>query len=438
MYRLYLALRYLLSRPINLLGVLGVSVSVWALIVVVSIFSGFLVEVQNHVRAVTSDLTVLGCRRLAEVEEVLAADPNVEAYAPRYAWFGLLHTLGKTRGAAPRVDSLEQPGADSPLISLIGIDPAAEGEVTEFGAWLRAAETGRVTDPAAPFGGGALPGIVVGERRLRADAASKGLPVTVHSGRETPDDARQPLEMFDAQFEITGTYATRHTAFDAQTCFVDIDALRQLMGVEPGDDVVTQVVLRCVDPDARDETAARLERTLNAARPPHAPMLRVFAWHQLEAHFLSAVEHQRALMKLVLIVILVVAAFLMYATLSMMVTEKTHDIGILTAMGATPWGVLRVFAGCGVAITLCGTVIGVIAGCISSIYLDAFNRWLRASFGLDLFPARIYNLERVPYDLDPVWIGQVVLMAMAVGLLVSALPAWRAARHDPLHSLRHE
>ena len=143
-------------------------------------------------------------------------------------------------------------------------------------------------------------------------------------------------------------------------------------------------------------------------------------------------------MKLVLFVIMVVAAFLMFATLSMMVTEKVHDIGILTAMGATRFGVLQVFMSCGLAIAVAGTVLGILLGCLSAVYLDDFNQWLRASFGIDLFPTTVYNLRRVPYHLDPLWIAQVAAMALGVGVVVSGVPAWRASRHDPVTSLRNE
>ncbi len=90
------------------------------------------------------------------------------------------------------------------------------------------------------------------------------------------------------------------------------------------------------------------------------------------------------------------------------------------------------------AITLAGVILGVIAGCLSSIYLDAFNTWLSGQFGIDLFPSGVYNLTRVPYDLDPIWIAQVCAMALGAGLVVSGLPAVRAARHSPLRSLRNE
>jgi lipoprotein-releasing system permease protein len=138
----------------------------------------------------------------------------------------------------------------------------------------------------------------------------------------------------------------------------------------------------------------------------------------------------------VLIVIMVVAAFLMLATLSMMVTEKVADIGILTALGGTPGGVTQVFLACGLSITVVGVALGLSVGSITAIYLEEIRQAVLWLTDVDLFPMRVYNLDRVPCRIDPLWLLQVTAMAMGTGLLVSALPAFRAARHDPLISLR--
>jgi lipoprotein-releasing system permease protein len=141
-------------------------------------------------------------------------------------------------------------------------------------------------------------------------------------------------------------------------------------------------------------------------------------------------------MQLVLFVIMVVAAFLMLATLSMMVTEKVSDIGILTAMGGTPRGVASVFLACGIVITLAGVAAGLALGTVTGIYLEEVRQALRWATGIDLFPIDVYNLDRVPCAIEPAWLAQVAAMALVVGVVVSFMPAWRAARHDPLVSLR--
>ena len=453
MYRYFLALRYLLSRPINILGMAGVMVGVWALIVVVSIFSGFLKEVQSHVRAATSDLTILALpwpTSYAEIAPKVEADPNVAACAPRLLWYGLIHALGDGEPARPRVPTIQPPGADLPFLMMLGIEPSLEREVTGFSDWLAAVEdpdlrVDDVDDPLRPAkvkrpdgSEVELPVVLLSERRLRDGTVSKGAIIKVSSAQlhHERGSRGQELSFVDHEFVVAGAYATSHHAFDNMNCFMARDVLRGLMETSHVEDPVTEVIVACVDPDDNDTTAARLKRTVNPLLS--RPQAEAFTWQRLNGDILGAVDHQRSLMKLVLLVIMVVAAFLMFATLSMMVTEKTHDIGILSAMGATRVGVLQVFLSCGFAIAVLGALLGVIMGCLTSLYLDPFNTWMRDSFGVDLFPTRIYNLDHVPYDLDPLWIAQVSVMALIFGLVASGVPALRAARHDPLESLRIE
>jgi lipoprotein-releasing system permease protein len=236
---------------------------------------------------------------------------------------------------------------------------------------------------------------------------------------------------------VVGGFKTKHSGYDALTAFVPIEMLRQLVGAD-NKDYVNEIAIRLKSrsPQAVVESRKRIERALLADERFQVPPPYVLAAGQQESGFLSAVDHQRGLMKLVLFVIIVVAGFLVYATLSMMVTEKTHDIGVLSALGATRGGVLQVFITCGLAITLAGTVAGIVSGCVTSVYLDPFNTWLK-QFGIDLFPTDIYNLPHVPYELDPWWISIVGGVSLAVGALAAAIPALRAMSRDPLACLRN-
>ena len=465
MYRWFLALRWLLSRPINLLGLLGVMLGVWALIVVVSIFSGYLREVRSHIRAVTADLSVLGLPEdvaFERIEPLVTRDPNVRACAPRLVYYGLQHTPAAggddgaalaraARGAAGRK---RLPGPDSPFVSLVGIDAQREALVSSIGDWLQAVPTAfRPIDPDRPLAARAtdqdvLPSILLGERRLRLQAGvsdrlestSPHAPTTVvttarfDAGEFTNGRRLQVPE--GRRLAVAGAYSTEHASFDDFHCFLAIGALRELVGAPPT--AVTSIAIRLYDDAAAEAaaTARRLERSLNDELRSVGRPIRVRGWEQLHAGELGSVEHQRSLMKLVLFVIMVVAAVLMFATLLMMVTEKRRDIGILAAMGATRTGIAQVFASCGLAIVVCGAALGVVIGCLTAVYLDAINQTMKRWFDVDLFPTHIYNLKHVPYELDPVWIAQVVGVALVVGLVVAGVPAWLASRHDPVDSLR--
>lgn len=444
MYRLFLAVRYLLTRPINLLGVGGITISVWALVVVVSLFTGFLSVVERHVHAATADVVVGKLPPWTDWRELRAAltdDPNVAAAAPRLLHYGLLQQPGKRPPPAPLPGRGALHGGDQPFLFVLGVDPVAEHATTGFGDWLvdpAIPPQLRVADPAAPFAGrDGLPAIVVGLERLRREQLAIGdrVVLTTAQLRADAEGNRHP-EKVQLEMVVGGAFKTAHSGFDGNTVFVALDTLRKALYADRPE-FVQEVAVRVRDERDIDATADRLQRAVErAVERDQLGFGAVMTWREKNAQFLDSVAHQRALMKIVLIVIMVVAAFLMLATLSMMVTEKTADIGILTAMGGTPSGVTTVFLTCGLVITAAGVVAGLAFGTITAIYLEEIRQALLWAFGIDLFPLDVYNLDRVPCAIDPWWLLQVALMAFATGLFVSSIPALRAARHDPLVSLR--
>src|SRR5688572_4179343 len=139
MYRLFLAVRYLLTRPINLLGVGGITISVWALVVVVSLFSGFIEVVERHVHTAGADLTVEALPEWADWAKLRAAfadEPNVVGSAPRVLHYGMLAKKGQRPPPPPLPGRGALHGGDQPFLFVQGIEPSAEAAVTGFAAWL--------------------------------------------------------------------------------------------------------------------------------------------------------------------------------------------------------------------------------------------------------------------------------------------------------------
>ena len=99
-------------------------------------------------------------------------------------------------------------------------------------------------------------------------------------------------------------------------------------------------------------------------------------------------------------------------------------------------GVTSVFFACGLVITSCGVLLGLGGGTLIAVYLEEIRQAVLWAFDYDMFPLDVYDLTRVPCRIEPLWMVSVTVMAFAVGLLVSIIPALRAARHDPLVSLR--
>lgn len=443
MYRAFLALRWLFTRRINLLGVLAVTVGVWALVVVVSIFSGYLGVVAKHLQSSTADMTAVWLpddARFDELDAIIRRDPNVAAAAPRIVWQGLVHPFGTNVSAAAPPVGMAELGAPTPYVSVIGVDFARERDVTGLADWIGKIEDPglRVADVADPFkAGGEHPGLLVGRKRMTDDACRRGDRAKITTGRLVRDRRQEKLDFETATYVVAGAYESDFSAFEGLNVFVDIGALRgQIHGAGPS--WCNEIAIRLHDPNQAEATAARLERMLNVDRSATQRPIAVRTWAEANGPQIANIEHQRSLLKLVLFVIMVVAAFQVYATMSMTVAEKQHDIGILTALGASRGGVLTLFLTSGIAIAVVGAVSGVVLGCLTAIELDPFNELLKSTLGVDLFPDRVYNLRHVPHDLDPLWISQVAGSAILIGAVVSAVPAWRASRHDPAVSLRND
>ena len=332
-------------------------------------------------------------------------------------------------------------GGDQPFLFVYGVDAALEAEATDLERWLTAAEipaalrVSDVSSPLAPIDG--TPAVLLGLERMQKEGLAVGDAMRLTTARMAPtSDGRVRPVKIEVDLRVGGAYRTEHGGFDGSNVFVALDTLRAPL--YPGEPArVQEVAVRLRDGEQLDATAARLSRTLQRVTEQDGRGYgRVQTWQERNVQFLANVAHQRGLMKIVLVVIMVVAAFLMLATLSMMVTEKTSDIGILTAMGGTPGGVTMVFLSCGLVITLCGVALGLGAGVLTATYLEEIRQAVLWSTGVDLFPLDVYNLQRVPCRIEPLWLLQVATMALVTGLIVSTLPALRAARHDPLVSLR--
>ncbi len=444
MYRLFLAIRYLLTRPINLLGMGGIAIGVWALVVVVSLFSGFLQVIEEHVQASSSDIVVSELPEWSEwpaLREALKDDPNVAGMAPRLLHYGLLVEPGKRPPPAPLPGRGAMHGGDQPFLFVFGVQAELEAKATKFDSWIRHPDVPEelrarnLDDPLAPINN--VPTVLLGLDRMQREGLKPGDSLRLMTANLKRDQAGNmtPIEI-DVELVVGGAYQTNHGGFDGNNVFVALSTLQQALfphAVNP----VQEIAIRVKDETQLEATASRLQREVGRAVERDGNRFGlVQTWREKNSLFIKNVAHQRELLKIVLTVIMVVAAFLMLATLSMMVTEKTADIGILTAMGGTPTGVTMVFLSCGLVITGVGVVIGLLTGVVTAVYLEEIRQaWLWAT-GHDLFPLSVYNLTRVPCRIELLWLLQVTGMAMATGVVVSAGPALRAARHDPLISLR--
>jgi lipoprotein-releasing system permease protein len=161
-------------------------------------------------------------------------------------------------------------------------------------------------------------------------------------------------------------------------------------------------------------------------------------WRQRNATFFSALQVERNVMFLILTLIILVAAFNIASSLIMLVKDKGRDIGILRTMGATQGAIMRVFLITGAAIGVVGAITGFVVGLVVCLNIESIRQFLSWLTNTNLFPPELYLLSQLPAEVDAGETTAVVLMALALSLLATLYPSWRAARLDPVEALRYE
>jgi lipoprotein-releasing system permease protein len=161
-------------------------------------------------------------------------------------------------------------------------------------------------------------------------------------------------------------------------------------------------------------------------------------WRQRNSTFFNALQVERNVMFLILTLIVLVAAFNIASSLIMLVKDKGRDIGILRTMGASQGSIMRVFLITGAAIGVIGDLVGFLVGLLVCLNIESIRQFMSWLTNTELFSPELYFLSRLPADLDVGETTAVVVMALALSLLATLYPSWRAARLDPVEALRYE
>jgi lipoprotein-releasing system permease protein len=460
-YRTFLSWRYLRARRANWIGIVGICVGVGAMILILSIMAGFLEENRKMVRGSLSDLVIqpiLGFARSdgrtvpQEPDALLAlvrSDPRVVGACAQLAYYAILSQEGReSRVSARRLSDPQY--NDLSGARLFGIDVADEFQTTELRAALAReplAGGSPVADPDHPFApppgykpsGRPAASVIVGEQLAEAWNLSRGSEIVLISA--VGDKATEEPKPVNRRFVVAGTFRSSDNELDGQRIYLERNELCDW--IDPPNRY-SQVLVKLKD-YARDGAAVKadLSRKLDEAGLVHGDFRgyevhEVRTWEEFRKTLLGAIENERVLMAIMLSLVVVVAGFTVFAILSMMITEKRRDIGILSALGATPEGVAQLFLMIAMWDWILGATSGAILGTWGALKIDSIERWLSATFHVEIFNRKVYLFDHIPAVVDPVGVAAIVVGALVCVLLFAALPAWKAGRLHPLDALRYE
>lgn len=234
--------------------------------------------------------------------------------------------------------------------------------------------------------------------------------------------------VFD-RFVVADYFKSEMSEYDSNYVFMPIDHLQKLRTME---DRVTSIQIKLKDYDKAPKVVARLKELF-----ANAP-LEVQTWEQKQGAVLAAIRVEKGILNILLFLIIAVAGFGILAIFSMIVVEKTRDIGILKALGASNGGILTIFIGYGLLLGLVGAGLGTMIGLEITVHINDIEKFIASVTGQDIFPRDVYYFDKIPTDINLFSVLVVNLGSVGIAVLFSILPALRASMLHPVRALRYE
>jgi lipoprotein-releasing system permease protein len=406
--------RYLRARKgerfvsiIAIFSLVGIALGVATLIVVTSVMSGFQVQLVSRILGVNGHVTIeaYAGEKLSDYPALVTrirAIPDITSAIPVLDGQALLSTAGGgARGGLVRGISKDD------LLELHPIaDHVVAGTLADF--------TG---DDAIAVGVG-----LANAYRLRI-----GDDLTVIS----PEGAATAFGTIPRvrAYKVVAIFDAGLNDYNSSVVFLPLPAA-QVFFQKPN--AVTGIEIRLSDPDQINSVAGPLVALVEGLP------VQIRDWRHANDTIIGVLQVQKDTMFIVLGMIVLVAAFNVVSSLIMLVKDKRLDIAVLRTLGAGSFAVMRIFLMCGAFVGVSGTIIGTIVGVIFCRNIAAVQHFVERATGGRVFDASVFMLSELPSTIDWGDVGRVVALGLALSLLATLYPSWRAARTDPVEALRHE
>ena len=446
MYKLILASRYLVKRRITYLAMGVVALSVFVVIVVMTVLQGLVAEFKQRTRAFVGDCVVgtdslVGFPYYEEFLKVLEQSSSVEAASPLISTYGLVADVTDNERAAG--------------LRLIGIDPVVHGRVTRFGQALHF-HRDCLSNAFEPAQDANLPGCIVGvELVLRRDERGqydyRFAPTgTAYEMTCFPLTARgAPLkagagEVSTKRFTFSDTAHTGLPREDDGVVYLPFEQLQQLCGMAGPIPRTTAIHVKFrpgVTVEEGTGQVARLWRDFGrgCAGRPQADLLQsvsVKDWKTYRRAIIAPMEKEELAMVAMFILVAVTAVFIVFVVFYMIVGHKSRDIGILKSVGASNRGIIGLFSGFAALVGCLGGGVGLLGGWLFLLKINRLEGWLFEHYDFQLWDRTLFAIGDIPSQIQTKVVVIVAACAVGVSLLGALVPILQAARTRPIETLQ--
>ncbi len=474
MYKYLLCWRYLKTKYIALASVISVMLGVATMIVVNSVMAGFGEKMRDRLHGVLADVVIESVSLdgfynwedvIARVKEI--AGDKVLAQAPTMETPGILHFR------FPGGQVITRP------VEIIGIRPEDRAKTGDFGEFL-VDDKNKHIDPSFKvddkFKEQTQAGQLLKElpeddddpmtkqlreelkNQMREQAPDEGTILgyaiaTHHRGKNLPDHfiappgtkvgllfpmaGRVKAEGGYDTFTVVGYFKSGMSEYDSTHVYVPLARLqdqRRLID-QAGRGAVNQIQIKVKPGVPLEDLAEEIRVALDKIHPAY---FRVYTWEQKQGPLLGAVAIEQSILNILLFFIIAVAGFGILAIFSMIVVEKTRDIGVLKALGASTSGIRGIFLGYGLLLGTVGSGVGMVGGLLFVRYINEIEKGLSMILQRRVFDDTIYYFDKIPTVVQPFTVFWIVAGALVIAVTASIWPAQRAAHLHPVKSLRYE
>jgi lipoprotein-releasing system permease protein len=407
MFELFLGIRYLKAKRkqrfisvITIISVMGVMVGVMALIVVLSVMNGFRSDLMGKILGVNSHVLVLNLSGTfggyEKVAEKVKKMDGVVAITPFVYTQVMINNSGRVSGAVLR-----------------GVDPRSAARVVNFDKMIK---EGSLSSLSSAEKG--VPSIIIGSELAKQIGAGAGSLVTVISpeGKLTPL-GRTPNTQ---KFRVTAIFDSGMYEYDASMVYISLGEAQRFLAL--GDNV-TGLELKVKEVYKSDIIARKIQKALGY---PYWTK----DWKLMNRSLFSALKLEKLTMFIILTMIVLVGALNIISTLVMVVMEKTRDVAILRAMGASARSIMSIFMFQGILVGIIGTLAGLLSG-LGLCHLLSRYQFIN-------LPSDVYYISKLPVQVLASDVATVAASAVVISFLATLYPAWYASRLNPVESFRYE